>query len=224
MLLDLKISILQKLGVCETKWVKKLLYKILIAVMSFGVKYETFMIGSDEDMQVLFHCRQSFPEVRIHNFWVATSACSILNIVREGEPDQVENVMREDDSDEKPTDIGEDSDEDILTNPVTHQGLSSSGTQQHPPHFSTLNFDAIGKLPDIVPIFGDQGLHEENAAVEFQIGQSFQSKEEAILSVKDYSIHGGVEYRVIESDHLKYHGRCKEFDKGCTWMICITLR
>ncbi|XP_020966116.1 uncharacterized protein LOC110266229 [Arachis ipaensis] len=28
----------------------------------------------------------------------------------------------------------------------------------------------------------------------------------------------------MESDHLKYHGRCKEFGKGCTWMIRISLR
>ncbi|XP_016196104.1 uncharacterized protein LOC107637179 [Arachis ipaensis] len=28
----------------------------------------------------------------------------------------------------------------------------------------------------------------------------------------------------MESDHLKYHGRCKKFGKGCTWMIRISLR
>ncbi|XP_057734841.1 uncharacterized protein LOC130950355 [Arachis stenosperma] len=28
----------------------------------------------------------------------------------------------------------------------------------------------------------------------------------------------------MESDHLKYHGRCKEFENGCTWIIRITLR
>ncbi|XP_057719159.1 uncharacterized protein LOC130933546 [Arachis stenosperma] len=56
------------------------------------------------------------------------------------------------------------------------------------------------------------------------IGQSFQNKDEAVLSVKDYSIRRGVEYRVLESDHLKYHGKCKEFGNGCSWLIRISLR
>ncbi|KAL4300222.1 hypothetical protein AHAS_Ahas17G0179300 [Arachis hypogaea] len=28
------------------------------------VKYDSFVISSDEDLQVLFHCRRQFPEVR----------------------------------------------------------------------------------------------------------------------------------------------------------------
>ncbi|XP_025672316.1 uncharacterized protein [Arachis hypogaea] len=49
-------------------------------------------------------------------------------------------------------------------------------------------------------------------------------KDEAVLSLKDYSIRRGVEYRVIELDHLKYHGTCKEFGKGCSWLIRVALR
>ncbi|XP_016196168.1 uncharacterized protein LOC107637249 [Arachis ipaensis] len=45
-----------------------------------------------------------------------------------------------------------------------------------------------------------------------------------MLTVKDYSIRRGVEYRVMESNHLKYHERCKEFEKGCTWMTRVSLR
>ncbi|XP_016192591.1 uncharacterized protein LOC107633485 [Arachis ipaensis] len=236
---NLKINILQKLSVCGTKWVKKLFYKIPIVVVSTGVKYETFVIGSDEDMQVLFHCQESFPEVRIHELFaklehgtdsseasvpnpqlttmggastsmpvvapdcllanrpcgavgVVISAYPIADVGCEGEPDRVENAMREDDSDEEPADIGGDSDDDIPTNPTTRQVPSSFGTYQHAPHFSTLNLEAISQPPDIGPTFGGQGLHEGNAAGD-KIGSS------------------------------KYHGRCKEFDKGCTWMIRITL-
>ncbi|XP_057755870.1 uncharacterized protein LOC130975053 [Arachis stenosperma] len=49
-----------------------------------------------------------------------------------------------------------------------------------------------------------------------------QNKDEAVLSVKDYSIRRGVAYRVLESDHLKYHGKYK--GKGCSWLIRILLR
>ncbi|XP_057738187.1 uncharacterized protein LOC130955364 [Arachis stenosperma] len=66
--------------------------------------------------------------------------------------------------------------------------------------------------------------HAQHGPSNFQIGQSFQNKDEAVLSVKDYSIHRGVEYRVLESDHLKYHEKCKEFGKGCSCLIRISLR
>ncbi|XP_020970087.1 uncharacterized protein LOC110268340 [Arachis ipaensis] len=67
-------------------------------------------------------------------------------------------------------------------------------------------------------------MHDANPLTKFQIGQSFQSKEEVVLSVKDYSIRRGVEYRVIQSDNLKYQGICKELGNGCTWLICIVMR
>ncbi|MED6211428.1 hypothetical protein PIB30_073575, partial [Stylosanthes scabra] len=96
-------------------------------------------------------------------------------------------------------------------------GASSLDTQQYPPHLSNLNLDALfgpGRRD------GDSGSASHvsqgsNILVEFQVGQTFQSKEEAILVVKNYYIHCGVEYRVMELDHAKYLGKCKEFGKGC---------
>ncbi|XP_016169258.1 uncharacterized protein LOC107611900 [Arachis ipaensis] len=269
--LDLKSSILQKLAAGGTKWVKKLFYKISIAVVSTGMQYETFVLQTDEDMQVLFHCRRSFPEVRIHELFaklehgIDSSGASAPNpqsttmegastsmpvvapeclleyrpagpvgaftsthpssdVGHEGEPDRVENAMLEDDSDEEPADIGGDSDNEILTNPVTCQPPSSAGTHEQPVHYSTLDLGAISQPTVSALTFGGRGLHKENSIAEFQVGQSFHSKKEAVLTVKDYSIRCGVEYRVMESDHLKYHRRCKKFGKGCTWMIRISLR
>ncbi|XP_020967508.1 uncharacterized protein LOC107615389 [Arachis ipaensis] len=59
---------------------------------------------------------------------------------------------------------------------------------------------------------------------EFQVGQQFQDKEEVVLSVKTYSICRGVEFKVLESDHRKYYGKCKEFGSGCVWLIRVSLR
>ncbi|XP_015969289.1 uncharacterized protein LOC107492745 [Arachis duranensis] len=134
-----------------------------------------------------------------------------------GEPDRVENAMCDDDSDQEPVDIIGDSDDDTGANPHAQHGPSSSASQQYPPHFSTLNLEVLGQQED-------GGNTVGGSSTEFQIGQSFQNKDEAVLSVKDYSIQRGVEYRVIESDHLKYHGKCKQFGKGCTWLIRIALR
>ncbi|XP_016168803.1 uncharacterized protein LOC107611381 [Arachis ipaensis] len=268
---DLKNSILQKFGVFGSKWVKKLFYKISIAVVSTGIKYDTFVLAADEDIRVLFHCVRSFPEVRIHELFAklevgvdssgasapvhsstaAGGASSSMPAVRSsvllvaspsfaadldrtevvgsvplenpgvceqayevgtdggmihdvqgfGEPDRVENAMCDDDSDQEPVDIiGE-----------------TAMMTQYPPYFSTLNLEALGQQADGGPTVG-------GSSTEFQIGQSFQNKDEAVLSVKDYSIRRGVQYRVIESDHLKYHGKCKEFGKGCSWLIRIALR
>ncbi|XP_016195644.1 uncharacterized protein LOC107636663 [Arachis ipaensis] len=256
---DVKNSILQKLGVFGSKWVKKLFYKIPIAVVSTGVKYDMFVLAVDEDIRVLFHCVRSFLEVKIHKLYAklevgvdssgasapvhsstttggASSSMPMAGpsvsqqafeadtgggIIHEvqgfREPDRVENAMQDDDSDQEHVDIIGDSDDDTGPNPHAQHGPSSSSTQQYPPHFSTLNLEALGQQ-------ADGGATIGGSSIEFQIGQSFQNKDEAVLSVKDYSIRRGVEYRVLESDHLKYHGKCKEFGKGCSWLIRISLR
>ncbi|XP_016173818.1 uncharacterized protein LOC107616367 [Arachis ipaensis] len=284
---DLKNSILEKLGVLGSKWVKKLFYKIPMAVVSTGVQYETFAVKADEDIRVLFYCVRSFSEIRIHELFAklevgvdssgasapvpcpaaAGGASNSMPAVRPylppvqspsfaadldrtevvgsiplenaaviepphvvgtggglvpyiedfGGPDQVENVMRDDESDQEPVDIDGDSDDDRCGDPHAQHRPASSGSHHYPPHFSTLNLEALGQQEDSGNIVG-------GSSAEFQIGQSFQSKDEAVLSVKDYSIRRGVEYRVIKSDHLKYHGKCKEFGKGCSWLIRVALR
>ncbi|XP_057733956.1 uncharacterized protein LOC130949177 [Arachis stenosperma] len=255
----------------ELVYFKQTQPKIPIAVVSSVVKYETFVIGSDKDIQVLFHCRRSFSEVRIPELFakledgidssrtsalnpqsttmggaltsmsVVAPACLLVDppcvvvgttsssrrvpdFAVESEPDRVENAMRDDDSDDEPVDIVGDSDDDTSRNPAIPHGPSSSGTLQHLPYLLTLKLEAIGQQPGVDATFGGQGLHDATALTEFQIDQSSQSKEEAVLSVKDYSIRRGVEYKVKKPDHLKYHGRCKEFGKWFMWMIRITLR
>ncbi|XP_057755748.1 uncharacterized protein LOC130974926 [Arachis stenosperma] len=284
---DVKNSILQKFGIFGSKCVKKLFYKISVAVVSTGVKYDTFVLAADENIRILFHCVKSFPEVKIHELYAklevgvdssrastpvhsstaASGASSSMPVARPsvpqvaspsfaanldrtevvgsvplenpgvwqqgfevdtgggmihdvqdfGKPDRVENAMRDNDSDQEPVDIIGDSDDDTGANPHAQYGPSSSSIQQYPPHFSTLNLEALGQQADGSATIG-------GSSTEFQIGQSFQNKYEAVLSVKDYSICRGVEYRALESDHLKYHGKYKEFGKGCSWLIRISLR
>ncbi|XP_057760032.1 uncharacterized protein LOC130980357 [Arachis stenosperma] len=269
---DLKNSILQKLGVFGSKWVKKLYYKIPIAVVSTGVKYDTFVEFSEIRIHELFAklevgvessgasapvpgstaaggASSSMPTVRPYHPPVASPSFAadldrtevVGSVTLEnaavvepphdvgtggglltymegfGGPDRVENAMCDDDSDQEPLDIVGDSDDDTGANPHTQHMPSSSASQQYPPHFSTLNLDALAQQED-------GGNTVGGSSTKFQIGQSFQNKDEAVLSVKDYSIRRGVEYRVIESDHLKYHGKCKEFGKGCSWLIRVALR
>ncbi|QHN76324.1 uncharacterized protein DS421_19g642880 [Arachis hypogaea] len=150
-------------GLCGSKWVKKLFYKISIAVVSTGVQYETFVIGSNEDMQ--FWCigtessvddgggaSTSMPVVTAGGLLAeppsvplaaTRSPGLILRLFGEGEPDHIENAMREDDPDDEPNHIFGDSEEDTPRTPPARRGPSSSGSGQQPPHFSTLNLEAI---------------------------------------------------------------------------------
>ncbi|RYQ99045.1 hypothetical protein Ahy_B07g086893 [Arachis hypogaea] len=59
---DLVNSVLLKFGLEGVKRVKKFFYRIPIMVLQESVKYDCFTIGSDEDLQVMFHCRRQFPE------------------------------------------------------------------------------------------------------------------------------------------------------------------
>ncbi|RYQ89600.1 hypothetical protein Ahy_B09g096157 isoform G [Arachis hypogaea] len=72
--------------------------------------------------------------------------------------------------------------------------------------------------------FGARDAEGNAGLTEFQVGQQFQDKDEALLSVKTYIIRRGVQYKVVESDHRRYVGKCSEFGNGCTWLIRLSLR
>ncbi|XP_015945715.1 uncharacterized protein LOC107470807 [Arachis duranensis] len=129
-----------------------------------------------------------------------------------GAPDGVEDVFQdEDDDDVESTTIADDSDDELArSTPTGGSGAISSGT----PHRGYL-----ACLSD----FGAYDTHDTGRLAKFQVGQQFQDKEEAVQSVKTYSIRRGVEYKVLESDYHKYHGRCKEFGNRCTRLIRISL-
>ncbi|RYQ90254.1 hypothetical protein Ahy_B09g096447 isoform A [Arachis hypogaea] len=54
--------------------------------------------------------------------------------------------------------------------------------------------------------FGARDAEGTAGLTEFQVGQQFQDKDEALLSVKTYV------------------GKCSEFGNGCTWLIRLSLR
>ncbi|RYR58836.1 hypothetical protein Ahy_A05g024704 isoform A [Arachis hypogaea] len=67
--------------------------------------------------------------------------------------------------------------------------------------------DDIGRSePALAVGFGARDAEGTAGLTEFQVGQQFQDKEEALLSVKTYV------------------GKCSEFGNGCTWLIRLSLR
>ncbi|XP_015936000.1 uncharacterized protein LOC127744102 [Arachis duranensis] len=255
------------------------------------VKYDCFTIGSDEDLKVMFHCRQQFPEVRTlellaklvdavsnsggsnrNTITLATVAGSssrpavasssvpayeppvqpvaspsfavdlngsVGDEVGEGEylqtslqcaaPVGVGDGFLDDpeDDDVEPDMIADDSGNDVgASEPAGAGGGSSSGTQQYPPHFSSLDLDAMRQegVPGQQAGFGARDAEGFAGLTEFQVGQQFPDKEEVLLSVKTYSIRRGVQYKVVESDYRRYVGKCSVFGNGCTWLIRLSLR
>ncbi|MED6173325.1 hypothetical protein PIB30_058276 [Stylosanthes scabra] len=59
------------------------------------------------------------------------------------------------------------------------------------------------------------GGPDDDPTTEFEVGQQFENKEEVLMAVKTYSIRRAVQFKIIESDQLKYVVRCAEFGKGC---------
>ncbi|XP_057744767.1 uncharacterized protein LOC130962590 [Arachis stenosperma] len=111
----------------------------------------------------------------------------------DAEEDDVEPDMIDDDSSD---DIG-------WSEPALAVGGSSSSTQQYPPHFSCLDLDAMRQegVSGHSVGFGARDAEGIAGLTEFQVGQQFQDKDEALLSVKTYSIRRGVQYKVVESDY-----------------------
>nr|XP_025688814.1 uncharacterized protein LOC112790547 [Arachis hypogaea] len=63
-----------------------------------------------------------------------------------------------------------------------------------------------------------------NGGVKFWVGHMFKYRDAVLQDVKNYSIRRSAEYRVIESDRLKYHVQCHQAGNGCQWSLHDTLR
>ncbi|MED6175877.1 hypothetical protein PIB30_082402 [Stylosanthes scabra] len=93
---------------------------------------------------------------------------------------------------------------------------------QVPYFFQQLNIDARHVEDPTMEVF-DVEYHTDGG-VEFMVGHRMRNHEVVLMAVKNYSIRRNGEYKVIESDRLKYHCRCKHHAAGCPWMIRVALR
>ncbi|XP_072065582.1 uncharacterized protein [Arachis hypogaea] len=91
-----------------------------------------------------------------------------------------------------------------------------------PSHYHSLDLDAMHERTP----FSDTGEEDYNldGGVEFRVGHRFKCREAVLQGVKNYSICRSAEYRVIESDRLKYHVQCRQANNGCLWSLCVALR
>ncbi|RYR67542.1 hypothetical protein Ahy_A03g013939 isoform E [Arachis hypogaea] len=206
-----------KLGLDGAKRVKKFFYRIPVTVLQNTVKYDCFTInGSNRNTNTIANpagsssrpavASSSVPVYEPVVQHVASPSFAVdLNgtegdevVERENLPNALVGVapvgvgdgflVDEEEDDVEPDMIDDDSADDIgATGPALEVGGSSSDTQQYPPHFSSLDLDAM--------------------------------RHEGVLGIRR-----GVQYKVVESDHRRYVGKCSKFGNGCTWLIRLSLR
>ncbi|RYR71737.1 hypothetical protein Ahy_A02g005964 isoform F [Arachis hypogaea] len=206
-----------KLGLEGAKRVKKFFYRIPITVLQDTVKYDCFTIGGSNrnaTIEAAAAGLSSRPAVASSSVPVYEPAVqpvaspSFAVDLNDGVGDVVgsvdilpnalqgvppvgvgDGVLGDvEDDDVEPDMIEDDSGDEVgATEPALAVGGSSSGTQQYPPHFSSLDLDAM--------------------------------RQEGVSSIRR-----GVQYKVVESDHRRYVGKCSEFGNGCTWLIRLSLR
>ncbi|MED6111988.1 hypothetical protein PIB30_057466 [Stylosanthes scabra] len=100
---------------------------------------------------------------------------------------------------------GEDDDEEE-EDEVEEEGPAIIRQYDHAPHFRSLNLEAMN-----LGSYGFQGGPDDDPVDEFEVGQQFEDKEAVLLAVKTYSIRRAVEYKILESDRLKYSVQCTNF-------------
>ncbi|RYR71738.1 hypothetical protein Ahy_A02g005964 isoform C [Arachis hypogaea] len=236
-----------KLGLEGAKRVKKFFYRIPITVLQDTVKYDCFTIGSDEDLsggsnrnatiEAAAAGLSSRPAVASSSVPVYEPAVqpvaspSFAVDLNDGVGDVVgsvdilpnalqgvppvgvgDGVLGDvEDDDVEPDMIEDDSGDEVgATEPALAVGGSSSGTQQYPPHFSSLDLDAMRQ----------EGVSRHSVG----FGARDAEGTAGLTEFQTYSIRRGVQYKVVESDHRRYVGKCSEFGNGCTWLIRLSLR
>ncbi|RYR47183.1 hypothetical protein Ahy_A07g033134 [Arachis hypogaea] len=125
------------------------------------------------------------------------------------------NPNDRDDADEEPPEIPDDSDEEEEINfygdtQIALTQPTISRPYDRPDHFTRLNLDAITSNWSFT-----QGGPEEDPSNEFEVGQQFKKKEEIMLAIKQYCIRRITDYKIVESDQLRYNAQYIAFGPSC---------
>ncbi|RYR67393.1 hypothetical protein Ahy_A03g013730 isoform B [Arachis hypogaea] len=89
-------------------------------------------------------------------------------------------------------------------------------------HYHTLDLDVMHEK---YPFFNTgKEDYNQDGGVKFGVGHRFKSRDAVMQGMKNYSIRRSVEYRMVESDRLKYHVHCRQSTIGCLLSLCVALR
>ncbi|XP_016168878.1 uncharacterized protein LOC107611474 [Arachis ipaensis] len=199
---DLKSLILSKLGGTQPREIGRVAYRLLAPMENGVFRFKLFRLHGDEHVRLMFD---------IHG-----------RIMCEQDEDYVADSV-----DSKSSDGG-DEDEFVLETPagavprhVIPPPHPIPVLSAVPSHYHSLYLDAMHERNLVSDSCGvDYNLDD---GVEFRVGHRFRSREAVLQGVKNYSIRRSAEYRVIESDRLKYHVQCCQAHSGCQWSLRAAL-
>ncbi|RYR74095.1 hypothetical protein Ahy_A02g008712 [Arachis hypogaea] len=223
---DLKSLKLSKFGGTQARKIGRVAYRLL-APMGNGVfQFQLFRLH--RRLACATDVRHSWEDHNDRPLAPPPIHVAILeHEVEEGEEESDEDYVA-DNADSKSSNGG-DEDEFVPETPVgavprhvllpPHPILALSAV---PSHYHSLDLDTMHER---IPIYDTCGVdYNLDGGVEFQIGHRFRSQEAVLQGVKNYSIHRSAEYRMIESDWLKYHVQCRQANSGCQWSLRVALR
>ncbi|XP_016185095.1 uncharacterized protein LOC107626710 [Arachis ipaensis] len=202
---DFVNSIIQKLGLQGVKRVQKLFYRIPISVLRDDVNYDCFIIGSDEDLQVLFHCRRQFSEVRTPE--LLTKLVDVVSSSR-GSNRNTHTIGTVAGFNSRPVGASL----SVPVNAPLEEPVAS-------PSFAVdLNCSGGGEvgIVDRVPTYLQCGAPAGmgDALLDDDDDDDVESDLIADDSGDD----------IAASNPARYVGKCTEFGNGCTWLIRLSLR
>ena len=134
------------------------------------------------------------------------------------EPEEYVEADDSDDNHDPCPDIGGDINASHLS---STSGASDLLHQYEPPlHMRTLDLDAmhVAEFPEYAQTL--EFSRSWNPSIsELCVGMQFATKEAVVSAIKHYNIKNSVDYRVVESSPIKYHGQCIMYGAGCNWSI-----
>ncbi|MED6171672.1 hypothetical protein PIB30_042918 [Stylosanthes scabra] len=236
---ELKQLTLSHLGADGGREIKRLTYRLQAVTPDDRLEYHPSWISEDKHVWIPFEVHRRimqdrFMEVLAEVHHVGGSSGFRPSQVQ-AEPALI-NVVSPDYNSDKDSDYEDDSschstDEDeLVPNTPTVRGLRLVLPSPKPiPYlayvpsfFHQLDVD-IRHVED--PTMESVAVeYNMDGGVEFIVGHRMHNQKAMLMAVKNYSIRRKVEYKVVESDRLKYHCRCKHYTAGCPWMIQVDLR
>ncbi|RYR35426.1 hypothetical protein Ahy_A10g050573 isoform E [Arachis hypogaea] len=246
---DLKSLILSKLGGTQAREIGRVGYRLLAPIENGVFRFRLFRLHGDEHVRLMFdiHGRIMYEQVMelsaevdysgsggsVHETYVQDdkplAPPPIHVVIPEHEAEEGEEELDKDYMADSESSDGGDEDEFV---PVTPTGAVArhvlppphpiSALSVVPSHYHSLDLDVMHERTPISDTCEmDYSL---DGGVEFRVGHRFRSREAVLQGVKNYSIRRSAEYRVIESDRLKYHVQCHQADNGCQWSLRVAFR
>ncbi|RYQ80079.1 hypothetical protein Ahy_Scaffold1g106730 isoform G [Arachis hypogaea] len=229
MLSELKSLILSNFGGIEAREVRRIGYKLLANMGNRVFRFRQFRLLGDEHVRLMFDIHGRIMAEQDDRPLAPPPIHLAIPVdeAEEGDEELNEEYM----ANSANSDSSERGDEEefvpeTLAQTVAHHVLPPPHPiptlSAVPSHYHSLDLDAMHERTP----FSNTGEKDYNldSGVEFRVGHRFKCRDAVLQGVKNYSICRSVEYRVIESDRLKYHVQCRQAANGCQWSLCVALR